>query len=584
MAKFNLQNINEITEGRELLEKKPSKLSLWFIYILIAVFISFFVWAWFSNKEVVISVPGIVAPSEDTYTVSSLINGVIKEIDVKNGQHVEKGQKLFTLNIKDASLQLENLKTQEKNLNQNISDMNSLINSINSDSNYLTNKNKYYAEYQSYIAQNNIINDEINGFNTQKNKMQSQINNLELLQKSINENINYVKENSLYSSEYQNYASSRQAVENKLSELQSQLTNIENEQKKIQSLQNSISNDTNSVNSNTSRVQYQDTVSVLENKLKNLEVQKENLQKSEQKNMSKQDLANYNNQLTSLQSEINNVKLEIKSASNTNRINNQKNKVIASEQNLQNQNADINYQNQISNIQSKITDTNAQINALPNSYLTQINQQIQELDNQLTGINASATKNQGDKSLTKWQLISQINQNLTAYKNKIQQVKENIKQLSNQIKYGDITANSSGIIYIPTMLHIGTVLQGGQAIAQIIPSQNRFEIKLMIPNDRIGNIKVNDEVKYSFNSFPYTEYGFLKGNLKTIGVTSELNPKTGLSYYSASSTLTKNIISNKQGKTGSIKLGMTCNAKIISRKEKMLYYILNQLGLKTDNF
>jgi HlyD family secretion protein len=127
------------------------------------------------------------------------------------------------------------------------------------------------------------------------------------------------------------------------------------------------------------------------------------------------------------------------------------------------------------------------------------------------------------------------------------------------------------------------VLQAGQTIAQIMPSENKFEIKLMIPNAEVGNIKAKDEVKYSFLSFPYAEYGFVQGNLKTIGVTSELNPKTGLSYYSGTSTLSTDTISNKQGKSGTIKLGMACTAKIISRKEKMLYYILNQLGLKTNN-
>ncbi|WP_366938310.1 HlyD family efflux transporter periplasmic adaptor subunit [uncultured Clostridium sp.] len=237
----------------------------------------------------------------------------------------------------------------------------------------------------------------------------------------------------------------------------------------------------------------------------------------------------------------------------------------------------------MSSIQAQITDTNAQISALPNSYLTQINQQIQELNNQLTGIDASSTKNQGTKSLTKWQLVSQINQSLNSYKDKLQELKENIKQLNSQIKYGDITANASGTIYIPETPQIGMVLQAGQTIAQIMPSENKFEIKLMIPNAEVGNIKAKDEVKYSFLSFPYAEYGFVQGNLKTIGVTSELNPKTGLSYYSGTSTLSTDTISNKQGKSGTIKLGMACTAKIISRKEKMLYYILNQLGLKTNN-
>lgn len=250
---------------------------------------------------------------------------------------------------------------------------------------------------------------------------------------------------------------------------------------------------------------------------------------------------------------------------------------------LQNEQQSASYQNELNTFQTEISSTQTQIANLPNSYLAQINSQIQELNNQLTSINATSIKSTGTKSLTKWQLLSQVNQTLNTYKEKAQQLESNIKQLSGEIKYGSIVANSNGKVYMPVTPEIGQVLQAGQTVAQILPSGDDFKIKLMIPNSEIGNIKINDSVKYDFLSFPYTEYGFLSGTLTNINVTSETNPKTGLSYYSGESSLPSNIISNKEGKKGIIKLGMACNAKIISRKERMLYYILNQLGLKTNN-
>lgn len=55
--------------------------------------------------------------------------------------------------------------------------------------------------------------------------------------------------------------------------------------------------------------------------------------------------------------------------------------------------------------------------------------------------------------------------------------------------------------------------RASQQIAQVITDSQNFQIKLAIPNDKIGNIKLEDAVKYSFPAFPYTQYGFLNGKI-----------------------------------------------------------------------
>ncbi|MGL5648859.1 MAG: HlyD family efflux transporter periplasmic adaptor subunit, partial [Clostridium sp.] len=209
--------------------------------------------------------------------------------------------------------------------------------------------------------------------------------------------------------------------------------------------------------------------------------------------------------------------------------------------------------------------------------------QIQTLNSQLNELQGNNSKTALNKPLTKYQLLSQINGTLNGDKSNDEQLKIKIKELKDILANGQVKANHNGVIYIPQVPTVGMVLQAGQQIGEILPNNDKFKVKLIIPNDEIGNVKKGDTVKYSFVSFPYTEYGFMQGTLENINVTSELNPKTGLSYYEGDSTLSGNTISNKQGKTGEIKLGMACEVKIISRKEKMLYYILNQLGLKTNS-
>ncbi|WP_278683301.1 HlyD family efflux transporter periplasmic adaptor subunit [Paraclostridium bifermentans] len=548
MAKFNIQNLNEISDGRELLETRPNRFTSIFIYILIAILVSFLLWAWFSTKEVVINVPGIVTSNDDTYAISTMLTGAVKSVNIKNGQYVKTGDVLFTLNTKNDKTQLDGLEKQEKDLSSNIIDLNSLIKAINGDSSFLSNENKYYSEYSSYLAQNNITNSEINTENSMITNVQNQINGLNNLVKSIQNNSNSVSNNSLYNAQYESYENSRQSLENKINSLNTQKNTLTNELNNERNLQSRLQTEQN-----------------------NLNKEKKAVLKDENKNNTTSSTSNQTDKNTQ---KVN--KEEQKIQDTTNQISN-------IEAQMQNDGSNTTLTNEINSINAEIQSTNSQIANLKNQTISQIESQIQTLNNQLNELQGNNSKTALNKPLTKYQLLSQINNTLNIDKSNDEQLKIKIKELKNILENGQVKANHNGVIYIPQVPTVGMVLQAGQQVGEILPNNDKFKVKLMIPNDEIGNVKKGDTVKYSFISFPYTEYGFLQGKLENINVTSELNPKTGLSYYEGSSTLTSNTISNKQGKTGEIKLGMACEVKIISRKEKMLYYILNQLGLKTNN-
>ena len=548
MANFNIQNLNEISDGRELLETRPNKFTSIFIYILIAILVSFLLWAWFSTKEVVINVPGIVTSNDNAYAISTMLTGAVKSVNIKNGQYVKKGDLLFTLDTKNDKTQLNGLEEQEKDLNSNINDLNSLIQAINGDSNFLSNENKYYSEYSSYLAQNNITNSELNTESSMITNVQNQINGLNNLVKSIQNNSNYVSNNSLYNAQYESYENSRQSLENKINSLNTQKNTLTNELNNEKNLQSRLQTEQNNLNKEK-KVGLKD-----ENKNNTTSSTSNKTDKNTQKvNKEEQKIQDTTNQISSIEAQ------------------------------MQNDGSNTTLTNEINSINADIQSTNSQIANLENQTISQIESQIQTLNNQLNELQGNNSKTALNKPLTKYQLLSQINDTLNTDKSNDEQLKIKIKELKGILENGQVKANHNGVIYIPQVPTVGMVLQAGQQVGEILPNNDKFKVKLMIPNDEIGNIKKGDTVKYSFVSFPYTEYGFLQGKLENINVTSELNPKTGLSYYEGNSTLNGNTISNKQGKTGEIKLGMACEVKIISRKEKMIYYILNQLGLRTNN-
>ena len=53
--------------------------------------------------------------------------------------------------------------------------------------------------------------------------------------------------------------------------------------------------------------------------------------------------------------------------------------------------------------------------------------------------------------------------------------------------------------------------------------QIRMRVELMIPTKDIANIKVSEDVKYSFEALPYREYGFLEGKIENLSPDSKVD-------------------------------------------------------------
>ncbi|NFF86162.1 biotin/lipoyl-binding protein, partial [Clostridium botulinum] len=96
-----IQNIDEMKDSREILESKPHPFTTIFIYILLLIFLSAFIWCWLAEKEIVVDVQGVVRPNENIHKVSNLLGSKVLSVNFKNGDKVEKGKVLYILDHKE---------------------------------------------------------------------------------------------------------------------------------------------------------------------------------------------------------------------------------------------------------------------------------------------------------------------------------------------------------------------------------------------------------------------------------------------------------------------------------------------------
>jgi len=172
-----------------------------------------------------------------------------------------------------------------------------------------------------------------------------------------------------------------------------------------------------------------------------------------------------------------------------------------------------------------------------------------------------------------------INDSLKSINNKIDEIKKSIDNVRNGIEDCIVKAPIDGIVNVIKEITNEELVESGIEIATIIPQDNsKYRIELFISNKDIAKVNEGNEIKYSFEALSYREYGQIKGKIMNIGVDSKIN-NSGMSYYVVESEMENKVLYSYKGEETEIKVGMTCEAQVITETKKILYYILENINL-----
>ena len=201
--KYKIENLRDITDSREILQSSPKGFSKIMTYIILALLSSIIIWSLFAHKEVSIIASGVVRPASNVNKAASSLAGNVSEINVKDGDRVNKGDTLVVINGSQYELQKEVLQKSLDYKNKTIDLSNKLKQSI------LDNENKFNSDNddeKEYSKKYELFQQNLNSYDSknllyedQKNELNNKIADLELLKKGIEEERNYFNEsNSLY--------------------------------------------------------------------------------------------------------------------------------------------------------------------------------------------------------------------------------------------------------------------------------------------------------------------------------------------------------------------------------------------------
>lgn len=134
-----------------------------------------------------------------------------------------------------------------------------------------------------------------------------------------------------------------------------------------------------------------------------------------------------------------------------------------------------------------------------------------------------------------------------------------------------------GTVQSFTGIYTGTNLQSGQVVAIISPS-NAMIAEVYIPAKNIGMLHKGQHVRIQVDAFNYNEWGMLSGHIR--GISEDYFLVNNMPVFKVKCSLGTNILKLKNGTRGTIKKGMTVNARFMIAK-RSLFQLLYQ---KSDDW
>lgn len=616
-------DLKDISDSREVMESKEAPGIRWFIYIVLAVFIAALGFSFFSEVDEYSRVTGEVRTASAAGSVMSASGCKLSSINVEEGQSVKEGDVLFTLDSDYADEQKSILEGKLENYESELDNTKLLKQSVEENKNLFSKSDedsKYYYRYEQYkngvlLSSQEIERSQLNNSLTSEEKTNTlkttedsiktkkdQLAAYRDLLSAVRNDTAYTGSSSLAGADYSDYKTSYdkaaklaeqyrtayEAAEGKLGsqdtvtafQLESAKSDADTAAAAVSScrssylsdirtqiilLTNQIANDANADHSALDS--YNELKTAIE----------QGLDFSSSNQAAQSEYNSYISDITSLSADY-------------------ENKMSAYEELYNTYSAQSTAVSQSDVDSARIAYESALLDAdsVKNGYISKINAAIVQLEEEIKTLEANKKslelaikgaddlkeyeKLSGDK--LKNEAIVSLNAEIDSIKENISSVEAQLTEVNETIKNSEIRASMDGTVTLLDERHTGDIVQAGETLCTLVPDTDSLKVTLYIPENEVSKIEVGQKTEYMFDSIPYTEYGKVTGEIKSVSADSISNQNTGMKYYVAQADLSAMSLENGKGEVREIKNGMLVQGKVISNSKKTIVWLLEKMNLK----
>lgn len=186
---------------------------------------------------------------------------------------------------------------------------------------------------------------------------------------------------------------------------------------------------------------------------------------------------------------------------------------------------------------------------------------------------------------------AKISQELTETSRKLIDAESAMQKAMLRSAMVELRASEDATVLTMANVSVGSVMQSGEKFITLVPRGAPLELEVALPGRDAGYVHLGDPVIIKFDTFPYTQYGGAKGQVRSVSpdsftaqsdertrsgvVNSPGSASSGSAYYRLNVSLDK--IELHDTPTGfQVSPGMPVEADVMVGKRTMLSYILSR--------
>ncbi|MDX2244374.1 MAG: HlyD family efflux transporter periplasmic adaptor subunit [Leptolyngbyaceae cyanobacterium bins.302] len=179
---------------------------------------------------------------------------------------------------------------------------------------------------------------------------------------------------------------------------------------------------------------------------------------------------------------------------------------------------------------------------------------------------------------------SELNKAIVENEKKIAEIDSQLKQAEQTLKYQAVRSPVDGTVFDLKASGAGYVATTAEPVLKVVP-RDALKVELFVPNKDIGFIKTGLPVDVRVDSFPFSEFGDLKGVVESIG-SDALPPTQERPFYSFPVKVRLDDTSGLKNNGRDLRLqsGMSVSANIKIRQRSIMSIFVDGFTQKVDNF
>jgi HlyD family secretion protein len=178
----------------------------------------------------------------------------------------------------------------------------------------------------------------------------------------------------------------------------------------------------------------------------------------------------------------------------------------------------------------------------------------------------------------KSETLVNIKNEIDGMKERLIEVESQLQEIEKRIALNMVRAPISGTIQVLQEFNVGDYMPAGIEVLRIIPEDSeKYKVEIMVQNRDISQLKIGQKIKYRFLALPYKEYGTLDGKITKISEDAVLSQGEPNMAYKVEGSINSTRLYDKNGKPTEIRAGMLCEARVVVRQKKIIYFVLEKL-------